>query len=116
MLPNRRFARIARTSPCISDRAVQKTIKGTALEYDRKPHDIYLEAVNLVLARYGRPPIENITSPRDLVKRPNANVVTGHCGQPANSSLNDLDLSSAGKLLAHFGLEERGELFEIDFL
>jgi hypothetical protein len=50
------------------DKAVQKTIKSIALEYDRKPHDIYLEAVNLVLARYGRPPIENIASQRIRVK------------------------------------------------
>ncbi len=50
------------------DKAVQKAIKAIALEYDRKPHDIYLEAVNLVLARYGRPPIDEITSPRDRVK------------------------------------------------
>ena len=39
---------------------VLREIKKIALEYDRKPHDILLEGVNLVLTRYGRPSISDL--------------------------------------------------------
>ena len=35
--------------------AVQRAIKDIALNFDKRPHDIYLEAVDLVLTKYGRP-------------------------------------------------------------
>lgn len=35
-------------------KAVQRELKQIALEYDRRPHDVLIEAVDLVLARYGR--------------------------------------------------------------
>lgn len=39
---------------------VQRAIKEIALEYDRKPHDVLIEAVELVLQRYGRPSIAEL--------------------------------------------------------
>ena len=36
---------------------VQRALKEIALEYDRKPHDILIEAVDMVLQRYGRPTV-----------------------------------------------------------
>ncbi len=40
---------------------VQRVIKEIALQYDCKPHDLYLEGINLMLAHYGRPSIEDIS-------------------------------------------------------
>jgi hypothetical protein len=40
---------------------VQRVLKEIALEYDRKPHDILIEAVDLVLKRYGRPTIAKLS-------------------------------------------------------
>jgi len=42
------------------DKKVQRVIKEIALQYDRKAHDLYLEGINLMLAQYGRPPIEDL--------------------------------------------------------
>lgn len=42
------------------DKKVQRVIKEIALQYDRKAHDLYLEGINLMLAQYGRPPIEEL--------------------------------------------------------
>jgi Antitoxin-like ribbon-helix-helix len=41
-------------------KAVQREIKRIALEYDRKPHDLLIEGVNLMLSQYGRPNIAEI--------------------------------------------------------
>jgi len=40
---------------------VQRVIKEIALQYDRKPHDLYLEGINLMLTQYGRPSIDDIS-------------------------------------------------------
>jgi hypothetical protein len=40
---------------------VQRVIKESALQYDRKPHDLYLEGINLMLTQYGRPSIDDIS-------------------------------------------------------
>jgi hypothetical protein len=40
---------------------VQRVIKEIALQYDRKPHDLYLEGINLMLTQYGRPSINDIS-------------------------------------------------------
>jgi hypothetical protein len=39
----------------------QRVIKEIALQYDRKPHDLYLEGINLMLAHYGRPSVEDLS-------------------------------------------------------
>jgi hypothetical protein len=39
---------------------VQRVLKEIALEYDRKPHDIMIEAVDMVLQRYGRPSVAEL--------------------------------------------------------
>jgi hypothetical protein len=41
---------------------VVRELKRIALEFDRKPHDILIEAVNDVLAKYGRPSIADLES------------------------------------------------------
>jgi hypothetical protein len=52
---------------------VLRVIRQVALDFDRKPHDILLEGVNLALAHYGKLSISEITgsagatSPRDNV-------------------------------------------------
>lgn len=43
------------------DKAVRKVIKEIALHFDRKPHDLYLEGIDLMLAHYGRPSIKQIS-------------------------------------------------------
>jgi hypothetical protein len=40
---------------------VRRTIKEIALEYDCKPHDILVEGVELVLAKYGRPGVRALS-------------------------------------------------------
>jgi hypothetical protein len=42
------------------DKRVQRVIKEIALTYDRKPHDLYIDAVNLLLRSYGKPTIAEI--------------------------------------------------------
>lgn len=42
------------------DKKVQKVIKEIALQYDRKPHDLYLEGIDLMLAHYGRQSVKAI--------------------------------------------------------
>ena len=39
---------------------VQRALKEIALEYDRKPHDVLIEAVDMVLQRYGRPTVAEL--------------------------------------------------------
>jgi hypothetical protein len=48
---------------------VQRALKEIAFEYDRRTHEVLLEAVDMVLQRYGRPTIAELseTSPRDDV-------------------------------------------------
>jgi hypothetical protein len=42
-------------------KAVAKEIKFVAFTHDRKAHDIYLEAVDMVLKKYGRPSIRDLS-------------------------------------------------------
>lgn len=42
--------------------AVAREVKLVAFTHDRKPHDIYLEAVDLVLKKYGRPSIRELST------------------------------------------------------
>jgi hypothetical protein len=43
------------------DRAVQWEIKRLAMNQDRRPNDLYLEAIELLLANYERPSIAKLT-------------------------------------------------------
>jgi len=40
---------------------VQRVIKEVALQYDKKPHDLYLEAIDLMLTHYGRASIKDLS-------------------------------------------------------
>ena len=42
------------------DRRVQKVIKGIALAHDCKPHDLYIDAINLMLRTYGKGTVADI--------------------------------------------------------
>lgn len=42
------------------DRRVQRVIKEIAIQYDRKPHDLYIEGIEMMLRHYGRPRINDI--------------------------------------------------------
>lgn len=42
------------------DKRVQKVIKEIALAYDRRPHDLYIEGVNMLLKSYGKPTVAEI--------------------------------------------------------
>jgi hypothetical protein len=46
------------------DKRVQKVIKEIALTYDRKPHDLYVEAVNMMLRSYGKGTVAEIAPER----------------------------------------------------
>ena len=39
---------------------MQRALKEIALEYDRKVHDVLLEAVDMVLQRYARPTVAEL--------------------------------------------------------
>lgn len=43
------------------DKKVQRVIKEVALQYDKKPHDLYLEAIDLMLTHYGRASIKDLS-------------------------------------------------------
>ena len=43
------------------DKKVQRVIKEVALHYDKKPHDLYLEAIDLMLTHYGRASIKDLS-------------------------------------------------------
>jgi hypothetical protein len=43
------------------DKKVQRVIKEVALQYDKKPHDLYLEAIDLMLIQYGRASIKDLS-------------------------------------------------------
>ena len=43
------------------DKKVQRAIKEVALQYDKKPHDLYLEAIDLMLTHYGRASIKDLS-------------------------------------------------------
>ncbi len=34
---------------------VRRAIKEIAFQYDKKPHDLYIEGIDLMLAKYGKP-------------------------------------------------------------
>jgi hypothetical protein len=34
---------------------VRRAIREIAFQYDRKPHDLYLEGIDMMLAKYGKP-------------------------------------------------------------
>ena len=42
------------------DKRVQRVIKEIALTYDRKPHDLYIEGINLMLRSYGKGTVDEI--------------------------------------------------------
>jgi hypothetical protein len=42
------------------DKRVQRVIKEIALAYDRKPHDLYIEGINLMLRSYGKGTVDEI--------------------------------------------------------
>ena len=43
------------------DRRVLREIRGIALQFDRKPHDLLIEGINLMLAHYGRASVETLS-------------------------------------------------------
>src|SRR5271156_5285659 len=47
---------------------VQRAIKGIAFEYDLKQHDVYMQAIDLLLAKYGRPSITEIDNAETLAR------------------------------------------------
>jgi hypothetical protein len=54
-----------RSAPHVSvylSKKVQRAIRGIAFEYDLKQHDVYVQAIDLLLARYGRPSVAEIDS------------------------------------------------------
>src|SRR5689334_20442474 len=51
------------------DRRVIRVLKEIALPYDKKVHDLLVEGVNLVLKKYGRPSVEEITRAEASVPR-----------------------------------------------
>jgi hypothetical protein len=59
-LPSAAPKRPLRAAPHMSlyvGKRVQRALKEIALEYDRKSHDVLIEAVDMVLQRYGRPTV-----------------------------------------------------------
>jgi len=38
-----------------------REIRGIALQFDRKPHDLLIEGINLMLAHYGRASVETLS-------------------------------------------------------
>lgn len=56
-MPVRR--KVSHTSVYLSPR-VLKAIKQMALDLDRRPHDLLLEGIDLMLAKHGRPSIAEI--------------------------------------------------------
>jgi hypothetical protein len=42
---------------------VLREIKRLAIDYDRKPHDLYIEALDLLLRKYGRPAVAELSGP-----------------------------------------------------
>jgi hypothetical protein len=42
-------------------KTVQKEIKRIALDMDLRPHDAYLQAIDLFLAKHGRPTVAELT-------------------------------------------------------
>lgn len=62
--------------PLYVSRQVRRAIMGIALERGCQPHDILIEAVELVLARYGRPSIRALSEDRHLQANVQASVAT----------------------------------------
>ena len=42
---------------------VLREIKRLAIDSDRKPHDLYIEALDLLLRKYGRPSVAELSGP-----------------------------------------------------
>ena len=40
---------------------VLRELKAIALEYDRKPHDLLIDGVDMMLAHYGRPSVAELS-------------------------------------------------------
>jgi hypothetical protein len=47
---------------------VRKAIRDIAYQLDRKPHDLYMEGIDLMLARYGKPSSKEL-SKNDVTTR-----------------------------------------------
>jgi len=47
-------------------KAVQRELKRLALDFDRKPHDLYVEALDLLLTKYGRPTVAELSAKDDV--------------------------------------------------
>jgi hypothetical protein len=52
---------LSHTSLYVS-KPVLREIKKLALDYDRKPHDLYIEALDLLLRKYGRPSVAELSA------------------------------------------------------
>jgi hypothetical protein len=59
-IPQRPLTSAPHTSLYIG-KNVQRALRGIALEYDREMHDVLLEGVDMVLQRYRRPTIAELT-------------------------------------------------------
>jgi hypothetical protein len=52
------------------DKRVQRVIKEIALAYDRKPHDLYIEAINMMLRSYGKGTVADTAQGRRVSPNP----------------------------------------------
>ena len=41
--------------------AVRKAIREIAFQYDRKPHDLYLEGIDMMLTKYSKPSVAELS-------------------------------------------------------
>ena len=51
------LSRLKHTSLYLPPEA-QRAIKEIAFQFDRRPHDLYIEGINMMLAKYGKPPVK----------------------------------------------------------
>ncbi len=51
--------RLQHTSLYLTPEA-RRAIKEIAFQYDRKPHDLYIEGIDLMLAKYGKPTTQEL--------------------------------------------------------
>src|SRR4051794_4884230 len=62
-----RPARVRTSLPHVSvyiGKPVVRELKRLALDYDRKPHDLWIEALDLLLTKYGRPSVVELLKAR----------------------------------------------------
>src|SRR5262245_1476173 len=62
-----RSARARPSLPHVSvyvGKPVVRELKRLALDYDRKPHDLWIEALDLLLTKYGRPSVAELSKAR----------------------------------------------------